>query len=335
MSLPLPRPAGKKENADCRIVRFLLSLGESPSWPGMSAFWGSIRKRLFGISLEEVSFTRLGFRGNPGEARQRLERVPIAFATGYHAALEDDREEPLLTKLNTVDLEQRGFAFEGAAMGLALLDYLTPWRRNRVASFLRGAGAAHAYMVHVGVGWAMARLHAGIPRARARLDPLLGWLAIDGYGFHEGFFHWPRYIEGQPAPSRLRGYDHRAFDQGLGRSLWFVEGADVTRIPRTLTAFATERRADLWRGIGLAATYAGGVGEAELKALREAASASRPQLAQGSAFAAKARQRAGNLVPHTELACRTLCGLSAEEAARLTDVALESLSPDDFGKYKM
>ena len=56
-------------------------------------------------------------------------------------------------------------------MGLALLDGLTPWRSSRVRRFLEGAGAAHAYMVHVGVGWAHARLPGNIERRLNRLDP--------------------------------------------------------------------------------------------------------------------------------------------------------------------
>lgn len=183
-------------------------------------------------------------------------------------------------------------------------------------------------MVHVGVGWAVARLHGSFVRARARLDPVLGWLALDGYGFHEGFFHWPRYLEGQPPPARLRGYERRAFDQGLGRSLWFVEGAELEGLRRTLAMFPPERHPDLWGGLGLAATYAGGVTKAQLAAWRDAAGPCQPHLAQGAAFAAKARLRAGIVVPHTHLACAVLCRCSPEQAARMTDVALEHLPPD-------
>jgi hypothetical protein len=53
-----------------------------------------------------------------------------------------------------------------------------------------------------------------------------------------------------------------------------------------------------------------------------------PQLAQGAAFAAKARQRAGNLKPYHDLACGVLCGLSAAEAAQVSDEALENLPAD-------
>jgi hypothetical protein len=65
--------------------------------------------------------------------------------------------------------------------------------------------------------------------------------------------------------------------------------------------------------------------ETALKTLHEAAGPFQPQLGQGAAFAAKARQRAGNPAPHAELACAVLCGLSADAAAGLTDAALQNL----------
>ncbi len=294
----------------------------------MSSLFGTLRKRLFGISLAEISLARRGFRVGPDCARARLERIPRLFVYGYHAALEEDSLSTLVSRLNAVEEEGRGFAFEGAAMGLALLDTLTPWRRRRLEFLLKGPGAAHCYMVHIGAGWAVARMRGNLAHAKARLDPLLGWLVIDGVGFHEGFFHWPRYFGGQPVPARFRGYYRRAFDQGLGRSLWFIDGADVRRLPLTIAGFSAERRADLWSGVGLAATYAGGVETRDMEKLRASATEYWPALAQGAAFAAKARQRAGNIVAQTDLACATFCRVPAEAAARVTDEALRELPPD-------
>ncbi len=285
-------------------------------------------KQLFDVAPREISFERRGFRGGGPAVRARLEQAGGGFLLGYRAALEEARNEVMVPKLEAVEREFRGFAFEGAAMGLALLDWLTPWRRDRVGKFLQGPGDAHAYMVHVGAGWMLARVPMNAERLLARFDPLLRWLAIDGYGFHEGFFHWRRYLGGQSLPTRLTGYARSAFDQGLGRSLWFVDGAEVERIPKTIAALPAERHADLWSGVGLACVYAGEAEDSALKQLCEAAGRHLPQLAQGAAFAAKARQRAGNQTPYTDRACRIVCGMSAEEAALLTDAALENLPAD-------
>jgi hypothetical protein len=213
-------------------------------------------------------------------------------------------------------------------MGLALLERLTPWPSHRIQEFLAGPGESHAYMIHVGIGWVWARAPFGFRRWQKRLDPLLGWLAFDGWGFHEGFFHWPKYVAGQPGPARLRGCERRVFDQGLGRSFWFVNGANADLIAQTIANFPSARQPDLWSGLGLAACYAGMVSEATLQTLRDRAGAFRPQLAQGAAFAAKARQRAGHLPDHTRLAANVLCGMSADDAALVTDAALENLPAD-------
>jgi hypothetical protein len=159
------------------------------------------------------------------------------------------------------------------------------------------------------------------------LDPLLCWLALDGYGFHQGFFHWPQAVLRQEVPRRLAGYARRAFDQGVGRSLWFVEGADPARIAADVGAFPADRRPDIWSGVGLACCYAGGVDRATLEALRLAAGPARPALAQGVAFAAKARLWTGNSNADTAQACAVVCGLSVEETAAVTDRAL----PDGAG----
>jgi hypothetical protein len=291
-----------------------------------------LRQLVLGISAAEATFARRGFgRGADPRARQQLERSGLAFLAGYHEALADADPKRLARRLETLDVELRGFGFEGAAMALALLDHLMPWGSGRLTAFLRGPGRAHVYIVHVGAGWAIARLpwlRRRVERPLASMDPLLRWLAIDGYGFHEGYFDWPRSVTLRQRPRHLDGYALRAFDQGLGRSLWFYAGADVPVIARTVEGFEAARRADLWSGIGLACAYAGGVDQGAVARLRSAARGYLPELAQGVAFAAKARAHAGNTVAHTKMACALLCEMSVSEAAAVTDAALLGLPAD-------
>lgn len=284
----------------------------------------NLYKRCFGISSKEVTFEKRGFQRNSLESQQRLEQISHSFLWGYHGALSSKNIDLLELQLDQVEPEMRGFAFEGAGMGLALLDQLTPWNRTRLQTFMKGVGSPHIYMINVGAGWVIARLNQPVAKALAQLDPLLGWLAIDGYGFHEGYFRWPLYRNGS-IPKQLCGYAHRVFDQGLGRSLWFVKGAHIREIFGAIANLGADRHADLWSGIGLACAYAGGVDASEITHLRELAQPYQAHLAQGAAFAAKTRQRAGNPAPHTELACQVLCGVSAAAAAEVTDLALVKL----------
>jgi hypothetical protein len=284
-----------------------------------------VRRALFAVSPDETTLVKRGFHPCGHDQRIRLEKIGSTFLEGYHAALEADSLAGLESRLNAVELAYRGFGFEGAGMALALLDLITPWKRNRIEAFLGGPADRHAYMVHVGVGWAFARIPFGMNSAFNRLDPVLRWLAMDGYGFHEGYFGGAERIA-RRTPRRLAGYAVRAFDQGLGRSLWFVEGSDVRRIAAAIARLDGSRHADLWSGVGLACAYAGSIDAGRIEALRVSAGPFAKHLAQGAAFAAKARQRAGNPTPHTELACRVLCRSSADSAARMTDLAFADLS---------
>ncbi len=283
----------------------------------------------FSISPREATCLRRGFHPKTRTAHDRLEHIGATFLEGYHIALRDPRMTEVDRKLNQIDLEVRGFAFEGAAMALTLLDLLLPRRSSRLQHFIQGPASNHVYMSYVGAGWAYARLYRRFEPLLTTGDPLLGWLAIDGYGFHEGYFHARRYLKAQLWPRRLAGYGRRVFDQGFGRSLWFVKAMDVEAIAHTIATFAPERHSDLWSGVGLACAYAGGVDRSVLIALRDAAGVFLPQVAQGVAFAAKTRERAGNLAPHTENAARIFCHMSALEAAAVTDHALKNLADDD------
>jgi hypothetical protein len=289
---------------------------------------GKVVERLFSVAAERTSMDRLGFAGDAA-LRQRLEGVSRTFLAGYHAALAEDGEgEELTARLEGAAEERwlRGFAFEGAGFGFAVRDVLSPWRRTgRLGRFLGGAGSAYVHLVHVGAGWAIPRARVPWGWLRRRLDPELAWLAIDGYGFHEGFFRYAERVGRGRWPRRVSGYARSAFDQGLGRCLWFGEVAEPERIARRIEGLAPARRNDLWSGVGLAATYAGGVGAEGLERLAELAGPYRWALGQGSTFAATARRLDASVAPEHDVACTILCGLPAAEAAALTDRVHERL----------
>ena len=288
--------------------------------------------RLFGISPDETKFARRGFPAADPAVQRHLETAGRNFVNGYNAALANPQAVTLAAALDNLDGLYRGFAFEGAAMALALLDLVTPWNRRRLHRFIDSpAGDRHVYMLHVGAGWAVARhpwAKRHFERAMQRFHPLYRWLLLDGYGFHEGFFHTAEYVGARATPGRLSHHAARVFDQGLGRSMWFSQGGDPKRLAAVVSGFPVQRQDDLWSGVGLAATYAGGVDRDLLEDLQGRAAEHAPQLAQGAAFAAKARLRAGNFVPHTELACDVFCGMPAEDAAAITDDCLRELPAD-------
>jgi hypothetical protein len=334
----------------------------------MTFVTGRVIHKVLAPPPSAVTFLQRGFYVGEPQARDHLEQIGRCFLTGLEYGMTVAGEHDIAARLETVSWEYRGFAYEGASMALATLDGLLPAGGKRLERFVAGPAAQQVYTAHVGAGWAMARLPRVLQsRVRPR-DPLLRWLSLDGYGFHEAYFHTPLVVGRQQPPGILPGWRGCAasaahvVDQGIGRALWFVCGADTSRLAGTIAGFPPGRHPDLWAGAGLAATYAGylpakataptevtvasaagtdmampglagaqgtGVisgagaqGEALLRDLATRAGRYLPDVAQGAAFAAKARHLAGQVTTHTVIAVRVLCGMTVAQAARCTDEAL-------------
>src|SRR4029079_7458192 len=164
----------------------------------------------------------------------------------------------------------RGFAYEGAGAALTVLDRFLPAPQSRFEALLRGPGAPFAVLIHVGAGLALSRVSRHIEDDTREMDVEMRWLPLDAYGFERALFASERVVSGGKVPL-LSAYGRRAFDQGLGRGLWFRCATGLERIARTISGLAPERRADIWSGVGLAIAYAGPNTEASLAALDAAA----------------------------------------------------------------
>lgn len=293
-----------------------------------------VLNKLLSIDGREVTFARRGFSGTKSEVRERLEHVGTIFLVGYHAALQENEPEALSERLERVEPAYRGFAYEGAAMALALRDALVPGS-SRLTEFMAGAGKHHIYMLHVGAGWACARLpwlRWRIETVIRKFDPVLRWLVLDGYGFHQGYFHFKEPLTA--AVKRLSLDARRVFYQGFGRSMWFVHGCDFRQIAKAISGFPALYQGDAWSGISLACAYAGGAASLDMEEAVSLAGRFNSALAQGAAFAAKARQLAGNQTRHTEEACAVLARMSTDEAATLCNRALAQVNRDSSSPYQ-
>ncbi|MFS1302087.1 DUF1702 family protein [Streptosporangium longisporum] len=302
----------------------------------LAGSWRALRRKVITPNASAASLEVRGFHRKNADAQELLETIGRTFLAGYAHAAEARTPAEAERDLEGVPVRFRGFAYEGAAMAMAVMDGLSVGRGGRFARFVEGPGRDHVYMAYVGAGWAMARL----PRFRwsriGAFDPLLQWLVLDGYGFHQAYFHTRRYVHEQYRPDRFPWpsggpgwYVPRAIDQGIGRAMWFVGGADAKVVADMIDRFPEARHADLYSGAGLAATYAGGAGEEELAEFLRRSGTHRPQVAQACVFAAEARVRAGLVVPHTGVATEVFCGMTPEQAAQVSrDVRPDGPAPE-------
>ncbi|MFI6044688.1 DUF1702 family protein [Nocardia sp. NPDC051321] len=285
---------------------------------------GAILKRRFTVAPSSLP----ALPGPADPTGQRLRQVVRTVAECCQLSLLHSRPSALIPRLDAYPDELRGFAYEGAGVGLAALDYWFRWKQ-RTRDFVAGPAGSYEYAIYLGAGMGLARMGRDPEPFRRRLRDEFSWVVLDGYGFHEGFFAYRHHVQERAVPRHLSGYGLRAFDHGLGRSIWFAAGADVKRVVTIIGAFPEHRRGDLWAGIGLACGYTGGVERATIESLRERAGSYRPRLAEGAVVAARARHQVGNPAPHNEIACSVLCGIDSAQAAEIAADALTDLPTDD------
>ena len=282
------------------------------------------RRLVFGAPLRLAFLVHRADRGGGEDVRRHLDGALRSFVDAYMMTLDDEDAERVAGRLARLPDLVRGFAYEGAGAALTVLDRFRPAKHSRFAALVRGPGAPFAVLLHVGAGLALARVSRDIEDDTRGMDAEMRWLPLDAYGFERGVFAGVRVVAGGEVP-RLSAYGRRAFDQGLGRGLWFREAAHVERIARTIAGLAPERHSDLWSGAGLAIAYAGPNTEASLISLAEAAGPHRPSVRLGVACAAFMRAEGRNPSPNTERASRVLCGLPGERAADAARQIMQAL----------
>jgi len=269
---------------------------------------------------------RVFYDAGPG-VQSRLDAVVESFAAGYNYVI-----APRAGR-NPADipLELRGFAVEGAAMGAALADMITLSGGRHLRALARDHGDRYPHLILIGTGWAAARLRRG-PRWGVRLgEPVLRWLAWDGWGFHQAFFCALDVFERHRVEPAARGDARPVRDQGAGRALWFYAGADPARIATVIDGFPEPRRPDLWAGIGLAASYTGAQPADVVEKVARAADGYRDHLGQGAAFAAKAHVLAGAVPAAAAQAIEVLTGVEPAAAAAWTDSSLREAADGGDG----
>ncbi len=304
---------------------------------------GSLRRLVLAPSLADVSFAGRGFPVVGSDRVRQLEAIPQTVVCGFEWAIEVPDQSELESRLNLIEQEMRGFAYEGATMAYTVLDAMSLGRGRRTRRLLWGPGRPHLFLAYIGIGFAMSHLPRPLwKNVVPDLDglayhPTMSWLAVDGYGFDQAYFHTRRWVDEQrrPAPYPWLGapqYFLRAFDQGVGRALWFIHGGQVQEVAAAVRRFATERQADLWSGVGLAATFAGGCPTGDLAVLRRIAAEDDPDhethLALGSVFAAKARTFSNFVPAHCEAALQAFTDLSVDAATALADDAAPEENTD-------
>jgi hypothetical protein len=248
-------------------------------------------------------------------ALQKTEAIRTVFLeTQLFYATHDDLPA-LMEYLEHTEKEFSSIAYESASMAIALKDFESETFPHAWLSFANGPAAAHQAQVYVGLGWAIAKFNFPFLTAVKNLNARLYFRIADGCGYYDGSFKHRRTVTNQELPVYLPAAAMPMYDQGIGRSIWYTEKADIHKICSKIETFASSRHADLWRGVGIAVAYVGGCDDEDLKTLFRYASTNSFQLACGAALAARSRTMANTMTADTDRCSRLWFALSADATA--------------------
>lgn len=263
----------------------------------------------------------------PNSARHKS--VATAYLDGLSLA-----SEYCVTELNdllcALEPADRGVYYEGAAAGKALSSFSRNQSLEDVVSLLRAA-PEYSFVLYMGIGEAMAQLKIPPTLCNTVAENPWGGQIIEGYGFFDGYFRWFDTLVHQVYPSDLAPGLRAAYDQGLGRAIYFVTNGRPRDIKDYISTFAPARQKELWAGLGQSTAYVGGPSESDLRKLLDLSGNDRFELMQGVLLGLSARIEQNFVPDYTETARSIICGIdSAKETIVNSNVQELVLNRRDY-----
>lgn len=237
-------------------------------------------------------------------APQNIALIEVIFREVQDSFTEDETPQRLFERIKKYEGPFYSVAFEAASMSIALAELKENNSLIRWHSLLRQYALPHAAQFHVGLGWAIAQLQLEPTSLLKDLQSGHDHRVMDGMGYYDGLFRRRKSILQQIPPSFGEASLNEFYNQGLGRSIWYTNKGAIDDVKSILNKFHIERQAALWRGIGIAVTYAGGCTEEMLKHILSKAAPFETQLRIGAGLALDSRKTSGCITSDAALAVK-------------------------------
>lgn len=218
---------------------------------------------------------------------ENIQTIVDTFQNGRKISELELGLDELIARLHEFEPRYRSVAFEGASMGVALVNQLSTWK------VYANQTEKHATQVHIGLGWAIGEQQLDLASTLSEIEPEMQVKVLDGYGYWNGLFRRRMTIRTQQVPENVTSEYQSGFDQGVGRAIWYISKGDIEKLISIINHFSGSRRQDLWRGIGVASTYVGGCSNELITELKSAAGSFAESLQVGIEAAEESMQKAG------------------------------------------
>jgi hypothetical protein len=188
------------------------------------------------------------------EIAMNINSARAAFIMGYYEALEL-HPNSLKKVAEKVIPSKIGFALEGAAMAMVILDELDRTGSNYFQLLFRDSSEDQQIIYLIGAGMASAKLAKPIDWLPEGLDFSHLPAIYNGYGFYNSYFKSPSIVSNRLMLSFQK--ENIYFDRGCGRALWFTHMGNISAIVGVINGASDSRKAMLWNGVAVASAFTG------------------------------------------------------------------------------
>jgi hypothetical protein len=218
---------------------------------------------------------------------------------------ENERDDQYQIKLflSTINSPYLSVSFEAVSFSLAKLDIkdgdneFTRWK-----IFVEN-NSMHSTQIHIGLGWALAFQKLSLSSINSLILPFLICKVADGVGYADGFFKQRATIQLKKEPIGLMPNLIPGYYQGLGRAMWYVAVGDLIKLTHFISSFDDYIIPHLWRGVGIASTYVGGLSQSDFLSLGEILNDNIIYYKVGVVLALQSRSRADTINNFTKDSC--------------------------------
>jgi hypothetical protein len=254
----------------------------------------------------------------------RVGRILNAAIRAHHIAVTASLFD-LQIYLASLDPDLRFFGLEGAGMGVLARETRDPGAEGWIERFLEHTSPDNAIAFYTGCGMRLALRGGDHTQVIQRFSSLDRWFVLNGLGFMRVILDFGRQRRKREPLAGLNRSEQRIADRGIGRACWFRGYGDIAAVAATAHAFSVDRRPDVWQGVGVASTFAGGVEPEALVRLFALAAPYQAELAIGAVISAGTRFNLGAVTLYTQRAAEILAGQSPEQCSALLGEARRSV----------
>ena len=234
-----------------------------------------------------------------------MEKIKTLFQDSYNFASSNKNIDSYIQTIENVNDKFSSVCFEALAMYFAEKDILEQsFQLSNWRNFVGKNSPQYIIQMHVGLGWALAKSNVDIDNYLEKIEPFFVSRVIDGIGYYDGIFRHRKSIKSQKTSEKINSTLLKYYDLGLGRSIWYSSNGNILKVKEVIGLFSSERKENLWKGIGIASTFVGGMADNTLNTIFENAKEYQSHLLVGVLLAIKSRVQSNKVNDDTNKTCK-------------------------------